>query len=196
ENVNASQVENIVTQQMPAITEPEKHIEQTVTVPPVSIEEYEQVKKMWAKQYETGEVPVNENITTREQWVEKDIVFISNTLNKLMSPNEELRQQGLDDLGYILPIFLINNMKGEELVVYLKAKLEAAKQVEENKQKEKEITEKLKSKSEEVFVEVSAEKHEEASKTMDLKNELPMEDEKKEEPAQPVEKTDKSNPVK
>lgn len=152
---------------------PEKPIETLIPVPPtVSIEDYEQVKKMWKQQYVKGEVPVAENIKTREQWVNQDIVFITNTLNKLLSPNDELRQQGLDDIGYILPIFLINNLKGEELIVYLKAKLEAAKAVQEEKQKEKEIEERLKSKAEEEFVEVSQPKEEEKVKEMKMEEKL------------------------
>lgn len=160
---------------------PEKPIETLIPVPPsVSIEDYEQVKKMWKQQYEKEEVPVTENIKTREQWVDQDIVFITNTLNKLLSPNDELRQQGLDDIGYILPIFLINNLKGEELIVYLKAKLEAAKAVQEEKQKEKEIEERLKSKSEEEFVEVTQPKEEEKAKELKMEEKMDI----------PVEKTD------
>lgn len=190
EGVNQDQVEKVVAEQMPIIAEPEKHISETVTVPPVSIEEYEQVKKMWIKQYESGEVPIQDNIETREAWVDQDIVFITNTLNKIFSPNEELKQQGLDDVGYILPIFLINNMKGDELIFYLKAKLEAAKQVKEDKEKEKILTEKLKGKTEEEFVEVSESKHEEAAKTMEMKQELTIDeqDEKIEKP-QPTEES-------
>ena len=127
---------------------------------------------MWTQQYEKGEVPVSENITTRSQWVDQDVVFITNTLNKLVSEDEKLRQQGLDDLAYILPLFLINNLKGEELVVYLKAKLEAAKTVKEQINREKELTEKLKSKSEEELVEIERPKAQEAEKTMEMKQEL------------------------
>jgi hypothetical protein len=133
---------------------------------------------MWKQLYDKGEVPVAENIKTRDQWVEQDIVFITNTLNKLLSPNDELRQQGLDDIGYILPIFLVNNLKGEELIVYLKAKLEAAKSVQEEKQKEKEIEERLKSKTEEEFVEVAKPKEKEQAREMKMeeKMEIPNED--------------------
>lgn len=164
---------------------PEKPIETLIAVPPtVSIEDYEQVKKMWKQQYERGEVPVAENIKSREEWVMQDAVFITNTLNKLLSPSDELRQQGLDDIGYILPIFLINNLKGEELIVYLKAKLEAAKSVAEEKQKEKEIEARLKAQTEEELVEVAAPK--EAEKAKEMKMEEKMEIPKpKEEPPDP-----------
>lgn len=171
ENINADEVENVADNQMPVIAEPEKHIEQTVSIPPsVSIEDYEQVKHMWQEQYEKGEVPISENITSREDWVEKDIVFITNTLNKILSVDQSLREEGLNDVGYIVPIFMINNLKGEELVVYLKAKIEAAKAVRESKEKEKEIAAKVAEKIE--FVEVEKPKAEEAAKTMEMKNEL------------------------
>ena len=180
EQMKEEDVQRIIDTQTPLVAEPEKTIEQTVTIPPsVSIEDYEEVKKMWTHQYEKGEVPTSENITSREQWVDQDIVFITNTLNKLLSADDKLRQEGVDDLAYILPIFLINSLKGEELIVYLKAKIEAAKVVKHDMDKEKEITEKLKKKSEETeeFVDVKK-KEEENNKTQELSQELPTEEEK------------------
>lgn len=181
-NLKTEEVEKIIKEQVPIIAEPEKNIESTITIPPtVSIEEYEEVKKMWKKQYEKGEVPVTENITTREQWIENDIVFITNTLNKLLSSDEKLKQEGLDDVSYILPIFLVNNLSGEQLIVYLKAKLEAAKAVLEEKEKEKEIIEKLKSQEEKVAVPIVKKKEEEKTLQMEQELEIPKE-EKKDEP--------------
>jgi len=176
EEVAKEKVQEVIEQ--PIITEPEKAPEQIILVPPtISLEEYEEVKKMWMNQYEKGEVPVSENIKSRQDWVDQDIVFITNTLNKLLSPNEELRQQGLDDVGYILPIFLINNLSGEQLITYLRAKLEAAKQVKMMIEKEKEITQKLKEKSDEELVEVKATKKEEKAKAMTMEESLSMEEE-------------------
>lgn len=175
EKMNEEDVQRVIDTQTPLVAEPEKTIEQTVTIPPsVSIEDYEEVKKMWTQQYEKGEVPTSENITSREQWVDQDIVFITNTLNKLLSSDDKLRQEGIDDLAYILPIFLINSLKGEELIVYLKAKIEAAKAVKHDMDIEKEITEKLKKKSEETEEFVEVKKKEEANdKTQELSQELP-----------------------
>ncbi|QQG44404.1 MAG: hypothetical protein HYW86_00590 [Candidatus Roizmanbacteria bacterium] len=179
EQITEDQVEKVVQAQTPLIAEPEMNIEQTVAIPStISIEDYEEVKKMWIQQYEKGEVPVTENLTNREQWIDQDIVFITNTLNKLISDNPELKNQGLDEIGYILPIFMINNLKGDELLVYLKAKLEAAKTVQGQIDKEKEITEKLQSKAEEVLVDVPLAKKEEASKTMTMAEELKIDEEK------------------
>lgn len=176
ENLKEEEVEKIITSQMSTLAEPEKHLEEAITIPPtISIEEYEQVKLMWKNQYEKGEVPVTENITSREQWVENDIVFITNVLNKLLSSDKRLQQEGLNDVGYILPIFLINNLTGEQLVVYLKAKLAAAKEVKEEKQKEKEIKEKLKVKTEEELVKVEKPKEKTAEKVMEMEEEIKSE---------------------
>ncbi|GAB4218665.1 MAG: hypothetical protein Fur009_0610 [Candidatus Microgenomates bacterium] len=169
--VKPEEVKQVVEAQTPILAEPEKNIEQTILIPEtVSIDEYEQVKKMWQEQYEKGEIPINENIKTRESWVEQDIVLITNTLNKLYSSDEKIKQQGLDEVGFILPIFMINNLNGEQLVTYLKAKLEAAKSIKILLDKEKEITEKLKAQSDKVKIKKTAKK--ETEKTMEFANEL------------------------
>ena len=191
EKIKEEEVVKAMQTQKAVATAPQKAIEQTVVIPPnVSIEDYEEVKKMWTQQYEKGEVPTSENITSREQWVDQDVVFITNTLNKLLSSDDKLRQEGIDDLAYILPIFLINSLKGEELVVYLKAKIEAAKVVKHDMDKEREITEKLKRKSEETeeFVDVEK-KTEENTKTLEMSQELPGEENKEAEKP-----TEESNP--
>jgi len=130
QQIEANEVSSLINQELGLISDPEKHIEKTITIPPsISLEDYEEVKNMWTKQYEEGEVPETETIKTRRDWLEQEIVYLTNTLNKIMSSDEKLQQQGLDELGYLLPIFLINSLSGEELIVYLKAKLEAAKSV-------------------------------------------------------------------
>lgn len=155
ENLQSQEVEKIVINQLPIIASSEEHIEESISIPPtVSLEDYEQVKKMWKAQYDKGEVPISANIKTRVDWINKDIVLITNTLNKLLSSSNELRQEALDELGYILPIFLINNLKGEELIAYLKAKVEAAKEVKEEMEKLKEVTENIDLKNQEEFAQV------------------------------------------
>ena len=171
QKIKPKEVKEVVAVQTPLMAEPEKNIEQSIVIPQtVSIDEYEQVKKMWVEQYEKGEVPTTENIKTRDSWVEKDIVLITNTLNKLLSENQELKHEGLDEIGFILPIFMVNNLNGEQLVTYLKAKVEAAKTVKELNDREKEITEKLKTESEKV--EILRPKVKTADKTMEMKREL------------------------
>lgn len=169
--IKPEEVKKVVSVQAPIVSEPEKNVEQTIIIPQtVSIDEYEQVKKMWMNQYEKGEIPITENIKTRDAWVENDIVIITNTLNKLLSDNQELKQEGLDEVGYILPIFMVNSLNGEQLVTYLKAKVEAAKTVKELFDKEKEVTARLKAESDKV--EVFKPKKKEAEKTMEMEEEL------------------------
>ena len=184
--VEEKKVEQILdTQTEVAAEEEAQPVEKKISIPAtVSLEDYEEVKKMWKKQYESGEVPATENIQSRGDWVTKDIAFITNTLNKLVSSEEEIRSQGLDDVAYILPIFMINSFKGEELLVYLKAKLEAAKSVQEMQEKEQEIKDKLQAKNDEDLVEVSGAQAEEEEKTMTMSLEREIEDDKPaEEPA-------------
>lgn len=171
QNLDAAEVKKVVQAQMPIMAEPERHIDAVAPMSPlVSIEEYEQVKKMWIDHYEKGEIPVAENIMSREAWVEQDIVLITNTLNKLLSEDQTLKEQALDEVGFIMPIFMVNSLSGEQLVTYLKAKVEAAKWVQELQQKEKEITDRLKAQGDKV--EVSLPKKKEAAKTMTMSQEM------------------------
>ena len=84
-----------------------------------------------------------------------------------------------------LPIFMINNLKGEQLLVYLKAKLEAAKTVQHQLDREKELTNTLKSKSEEELVDVSANNKTEEKKEMHLQDALTIDEEEKSSPSSP-----------
>lgn len=168
EQVEQQVVEQVVAASLPAVSEPEKHIEAQVAPAKVSIEEYEQVKSMWAQQYEKGEVPVSPIIPDRPAWVAQDIVQITNILNKLLSVDQKMRAQALDEVGYILPIFMVNGMSGEQLVTYLRAKLEAAKQVQEQTQREQEI----RAQAPEEFVEIDRPKEAVKAKEQTLQEEM------------------------
>ncbi len=174
--INIAEKENII-KTLPKTTEiltsdTKKNIEEIIAVSPaVTLDEYEQVKKMWINAYEKGEIPKTENLRSRSEWVDYDIVLITNTLNKLLSDDKMLKAQALDEIGFILPIFLVNNLSGDQLVTYLKAKIEAARTVKDLLNKEKEVVERLKAKSEET-VEVLKPKKKEAGKTMEMKTEL------------------------
>lgn len=173
-NIKEEEVQKIAEAQKAIVAAPQApDVEKKIALPAtVSIEDYEAVKEMWQKQYETGEIPVQENIQTRKEWVEHDTVFITNALNKLTSEDEEVRQQGLDDIGYILPIFMINNFKGEEMLVYLKAKLQAAKAVQAQLEREEQIKEEMAADREEDKVSIDVKKKEEDAKTMELEQGL------------------------
>jgi hypothetical protein len=204
EGVTVQQVQNVVAAQMPMIVEPEKHVEDTITIPStVAIEDYEEVKKMWIEQYQKGEVPTTENISDRDEWIEQDIVYLENILNKLMSSDDAMKQQAMDEIGFILPIFMINNLKGDDLLVYLKAKIEGAKQVQSDREKEKAIEAKVRAEfekkdDEDNLVEVKRSKKE-VEKTMDLlSDELPIEgegDSKEGDGPKPIEALDGTPPA-
>ncbi len=163
EQVQAEEASQVVQEQLTITAKPEENIEKIVAVPAsISLEEYEDLKEMWEHQYEEGEIPIQENIQTREEWVDQDIVTITNVMNKVLSPDEKIQQQGLDELGYIIPIFMINNLKGDQLITYLKAKLEAAKLVKKLLDREKTVQAKLeKGQLEEEFVDLKPEKKDE-----------------------------------
>jgi hypothetical protein len=65
----------------------------------------------------------------RSDWIEQDVTIITDVLLKLISKDESVRQQALDEVGFILPVFLMNNLSGLQLITYLKAKVSAAKEV-------------------------------------------------------------------
>lgn len=170
--------EKAVSEHIQAITSINKEISPKITVPTsVPIEEYEQTKSMWINHYENSEIPVTENISSRREWLQTDVVTITNLLNKLTSENEEIRLQGLEEVGYILPIFMINKLSGDELVVYLKAKLEAAKQVKNDLDKEDEIKAKLEKESDKESdkVKIEVDRKGEEEKALEMEREMEIE---------------------
>ena len=176
--INIAEKENII-KTLPKTTEiltpdTKKNIEEVIAVSPaVTLDEYEQVKKMWTNAYEKGEIPKTENLRSRGEWVGYDIVLITNTLNKLLSDDKALKAQALDEIGFILPIFLVNNLSGDQLVTYLKAKIEAARTVKDLLDREKQVTERLKAGVEET-VDVLKPKKKGAEKTIEMKEEMKL----------------------
>lgn len=156
-----------VLKTIPTITKP------AVVAPParppmVTVEDYEEVKKMWTKHYQGGEVPVSENIKTRTDWLTKDIKKLTNALNLLTSTNEENKQKGIEEVANILPFLLLGGFSDLETVTYLKAKLEAAKHTLEIIEKEEEVKTKAKEEDEDL-IKVPVKEKEEKLKEMKLK---------------------------
>lgn len=171
ENLDKELVKKLLSSYLPMITEPEKHIEESISIPNnFSIEEYEQIKNMWISNYEKGEVPYSDKISSRKQWIEADIISITNVLNKLFSKDENLKKEALDQISYILPIFMINNFKGQELSIYLKAKLEAAKQTNLSLIREQEISTKIR--KDEDLIEIKVDNNNQRPKEMSLEQEI------------------------
>ena len=97
----------------------------------VSIEEYEDVRKMWVENYQNMETPVGPNgiPTDKHAFMQQDIDNITETINLLSSDNQENVDKGMERVANILPFLLLGGFSKAEVISYLKAKLEAAKQV-------------------------------------------------------------------
>ncbi len=107
------------------------NLPQTNQVQQVSIEEYEDVKKMWQENYQNMETPVGPNgtPTDKHSFIQQDIGNITETINLLSSENQENVDKGMDRVANILPFLLLGGFSKTEVISYLKAKLEAAKSV-------------------------------------------------------------------
>lgn len=96
----------------------------------VSLEDYEAVKKMWKENYKNVEVPVGQS--GRKEWIQSDIASIQETVNLLSSSNPQEVEQGMQQVSDILPFLLIGGFSQTEMIAYLKAKIEAGKNVLED----------------------------------------------------------------
>lgn len=104
---------------------------QSNQVQQVSIEEYEDVRKMWVENYQNMETPVGPNgiPTDKHTFMQQDIDNITETINLLSSESQENVDKGMERVANILPFLLLGGFSKAEVISYLKAKLEAAKQV-------------------------------------------------------------------
>ncbi len=130
----------------------------------VAVEDYEEVKKMWLTHYREAPVPASENIKNRDQWLSEEIKKLSNISNLLSSSDPKLKQKGLENVAEILPFLLLGGFSDVETLAYLKAKQEAANQVETELgilSKAKEEAKKEIKEEEETLLEVGEKKTEE-----------------------------------
>jgi hypothetical protein len=97
----------------------------------VSLEDYEEVRKLWTENYETLEPPkgLNGEQEERRVWIKNDIDKISQAINLLSAVDPEKVKEGMSMVSTILPFLLIGGFSRSEVVAYLKAKMEAGKQV-------------------------------------------------------------------
>lgn len=132
----------------------------------VNVEDYEEVKKTWTENYQKLEPPPGPDgqDLPRIDWVQKDKNEIPKVIDLLLSTNPQENKQGKQMVSRILPFLLLGGFSKAEIVTYLKAKLEAAKTVYEQLEKEE------KDEDSQVFVE--ARKNEEL-KTMQASQDLP-----------------------
>ena len=94
----------------------------------VSKEDYQAVKDMWKQNYQNLDVP--EGMTgSRTDWIKDDIAGIDQTIALLSSPNQDKVQEGMDQVSNLLPFLLMGGFSQNEIVSYLQAKQDAAKEV-------------------------------------------------------------------
>lgn len=118
--------------QAAGITTPSSaHLPAVNKVQEVSIEDYEEVKKMWLDTYSSSNPPADLNGTkeTREEWINSDINNINQAITLLNSVDPVRVNEGMDMVSNILPFLMVGGFSKTEVIAYLKAKLEAAKQV-------------------------------------------------------------------
>lgn len=156
--------------------------------PTVTVEDYEEVKRMWLTHYRQAEVPVSEKIKSRQDWLKNDAVKITNTLNLLQSLDPKMKEKGIEEVAAILPFLLLGGFSQEETVTYLKAKFEAARLVLEEMEEREKVKEEAKKEAEEELVEAPTAKKEEA-KAETLEAEKAEKIEEKGPESEPKEKT-------
>ncbi len=115
----------------------------------VSIEDYEEVKKMWLKHYREAPVPVSEVIKSRENWLTLEEKKLLNIMNLMTASDKKKKQQGLSQVAEILPFMLLGGFSETEILAYLKAKYEAVKLIEMEKAVESRAKEEAKKEIEE-----------------------------------------------
>ena len=98
------------------------------TLQQVSKEEFDEVKSLWKENYTNLEVPQG-MAGTRADWIKDDIAKIDSTVGLLTSDNPENVKKGVDEVSNILPFLLMGGYSQTEIVAYLNAKQEAAKEV-------------------------------------------------------------------
>lgn len=141
----------------------------------ISVEDYEEVKKMWLKHYREAPIPESETIKNRTQWLKEEEIKLINVLNLLSHHDPKMRQQGLEEVSNILPFMLLGGFTETEVLAYIKAKLEATKQTQEElnvaAKVKKETEEKLKIEEEETLLETAGKKEEKKKATIGMEEE-------------------------
>ncbi len=100
----------------------------------VSLEDYEAVRKMWEENYRDLDVPEGGN--NRKDWISQEVEQIDGIIELLSSGDQTKIQEGMQQVGNILPFLLLGGFTQDEILAYLKAKREAGKAVLEDLKKQ------------------------------------------------------------
>ena len=66
---------------------------------------------------------------SRTDWIKDDVSNIDEIVGMLSSTDQEVVTQGLQEVSNILPFLMVGGFSQTEIIAYLKAKQEAAKEV-------------------------------------------------------------------
>lgn len=110
---------------------PRENLPAVNRVQQVSLEDYEEVRKLWTENYQTIEPPkgLSGEQVDRREWIKNDIDKIDQAITLLSGVDLEKINQGMSMVSSILPFLLIGGFSKSEVVAYLKAKEQAGKQV-------------------------------------------------------------------
>jgi hypothetical protein len=97
----------------------------------VNLDDYQEVQNTWVDNYRKVEVPKTSSGQTqsRTQWLKDEISQIPQIIDMLLSGDPQIQQQGMQKVSKALPFLLLGGFSKNEIISYLKAKLEAAKRV-------------------------------------------------------------------
>lgn len=118
---------NPLATQVAAITDKSASLPVVNRVQAVTQEDYEAVKKMWKENYQDLQVPLG-MATTRQEWIKDDIDNIDRITGLLTSQDPERVNLGMQEVSHILPFLMVGGFSLTEIIAYLKAKQEAAKE--------------------------------------------------------------------
>ena len=95
----------------------------------VDNEEYEEVKKMGEENYRKLPVPAGFHADTagRIEWITSDGVQVQETIGLLLSAEPEKKAEGLKKVSAVLPFLLLGGFSQQEMIQYLRTKLDAGK---------------------------------------------------------------------
>jgi hypothetical protein len=142
----------------------------------VNLDDYEEVKRLWVQNFQKLDVPPDGSgqSRSRKEWLESEIKQIPEVIELLLSGDPKQVEKGKNMVAKILPFLLLGGFTKEEIIAYLKAKLEAAKQVlgdvvagEKDKEEQVEVDRKVEEKPK------TMELAEEIKETSDTKPEFP-----------------------
>lgn len=126
-----------IATQLSALAQKTTTMPQSNRVQTVSKADYQAVKDMWKQNYNNLEVPQG-MAGTRTDWIKDDIASIDETIANLTSTDEAKVKEGMDQVSSLLPFLMMGGFTQTEIVEYLRAKQDAAKEVSKSLSTEEE----------------------------------------------------------